>query len=385
MADEVTTPVAEPAESAAEPTADSARVDEILSEMGATPDKGEESVELFGQDGAEGVVQPSSEPQEPAVEPKVTAPPKRTSALQKLIDEKYKGDEEAFALALINQQNAASDTRKELDELKEILASFKKEKEEPGTDPADSDPDVQYWNEQKTLLDEELQKLGERQNWLVDEYTKANEAVLMLKGKIEIADEFDKEKFQQELTTVEQYIRGLQSQWNDLPRFRKKLELDAKELNRRVETAKRDAHSKVQAQKSLEAQKAAERVAFRSELESLIGSVASQNGIDPESKQFRTLKKHIWNDIYATVSGMDPNAPGVNLQEAVAAAATEYFEAIGQQNRATFQAQSQQKLAATSPRTPTPIVKPSGAAKVVRVKELTGEQSRAHARAVLGD
>lgn len=368
------------------PGESSADVQAILAEMGATPGKGEDSaVELFGQDGAEEPATPSKEPQEKLKEPGKETPSataKRTSALQKLIDEKYKGDEEALVQALVSQQNAASDLRSELDELKGLLTSFKKE--DPAVDPTTDDPDVQYWNEQKEVLDQEVQNLQKRKVWLTEEFDKASKVAARLEGKIEIADEFDKEKFSNELKAIQGYLENLSSQWQDIPRYEKKFNLDLKELTRRIETAKREALSKVHTQKAQEVQKAAERQAFRSELESLIATVAKENGIEADSRQFRTLKKHIWNDIYAEVSKLDPNGPGVDLTDAVTNAATEYFEAIGLQNKATFQTQSETKLAATSPRTPTPIVRPQGPSKMVPARQIDADQARRHAKAVLG-
>ena len=375
-----------PAETAApESGADPAQVQELLSEMGATP-KGEDSVELFGQeDGTEeSASEPSVELQAPE-EDKVTASPKRTTALQKIIDEKYKGDEEAFAKSLIEQQNTSSDMRKELNELKELLQSFRKEKDavEAGEDPITSDPDVQWLVEQKGLIDQDVQKLQAMRGQLVDEYSKAQKAIDKLDGKIEVADEYDKEKFLLDRARLEQYQKQLTDTWNDLPNQEKRLEWSVKDLDRKIEAAKREARSRAQTQKTLEVQRAAERQAWRDSLESNIGKVAEQNGVSVDSKQFRTLKKYIWNDIYARLSSMDPNAPGLNAEEAVISSATEYFESLGQQNKAAFQAKSNQKLAATSPRTPTPNVKPSGPAKVVSKENITPEMARKHAKAIM--
>lgn len=381
---------AAPVEPAATPEAGSntAEVNELLAEMGATP-KGEDSVELFGQeDGTEeSTSEPSVELQTPEVEEKVTAAPKRTSALQKIIDEKYKGDEEAFAKSLIDQQNTSSDMRRELNELKELLQSFRKEKEvtESGEDPTNSDSDVQWLVDQKQMVDQDVQRLQAFRGELVAEYSKTQKLIDKLDGKIEEADEYDKDKFTKDRDRMLAYQQDLTTQWNDLPNQEKRLAWNIKDLDRKIEAARREARSRAQTQKTLEVQKAAERQAWRDSLEGNITKIAEANGVDPDSKQFRALKKYIWNDIYTKLSVLvsDPNAPGLDAEEAVTSAATEYFEAMGQQTRATFQAQSQQKLAATSPKTPTPNVKPSGPVKVVSNKAISPEMARKHAKAIM--
>ena len=85
-------------------------------------DSGEDTVELLGQDGADDDAQAPTEEDQPQPE---KAEGHRSSELQKLIDGKYGGSEEALAKAIYEQQNSNAQVFKELKALREELAAAK--------------------------------------------------------------------------------------------------------------------------------------------------------------------------------------------------------------------------------------------------------------------
>lgn len=155
--------------------------------------------------------------------------------LQKLIQSKYKGDEQAFVDGLHEQWNSSSALAKEIQELKAKLES-KAEAEK-----ALPNPDVELIAEEIASLEEEVVSNRSSQGDLVARGSKLKEDIAELKGERKRADELDQEKIDAKIAAKTEKLDALSKEWLDLEKANKKLTLEKSRTTRKLEKLREDS------------------------------------------------------------------------------------------------------------------------------------------------
>lgn len=338
-------------------------------------DSGEDTVELLGQDGAVDV-----DAQAPTKEDELQpgkAEGHRSPELQKIIDGKYGGSEEAFAKAVWEQQNSTAQVFQELKALREEMAAVKAKPEEA---KADDDPDVSSLNDQRALVVEELEALKANHDEIVGEFNKLSEQKIRLETKLEVADDYDKPKHQEALDQAKARLADLKRQYAALPRESKRLTVQLSNLDRQIKSAQGAVQTRSKAKEKEAEQEKQWQGEFRSLVDQYIDSVAKDKGITSGTKVHARLGDYVRRSIYAHLASLDPDGPGVDPVRAVQHFSDEFLESLSEGAKVSFKTASATKQAAT-----TPQARPSlPGAKVTKVKELTKEAIEAHKTAVLG-
>jgi hypothetical protein len=276
------------------------------------------------------------------------------SKLQKLVDDKYQGDEDAFVDGLYQQWNSSADMAKELKELRQELSELRKPTAEPEA-IADS-PDIQWLTNQLEDVKAERAELGSKRTHLLQRMAKAEAEVNQLKGAMRNAEEFERKSLERDAAAAERESERLADQWNDLKREERRLDKDAKAYDIQLERARKAAQSQVQEQQRSRVEAVREQ---KESLETFVAAVkaeAKELGI-PE-KNLKHMANTIRGELFFYLQSMlakDPNAEGIDVAEAVKVRARAYAKAMGLERKAGAPA------AAASPAPSTPGAKPNAA------------------------
>lgn len=339
-------------------------------------DSGEDTVELLGQDGAADDAQAPTQEDQPQPD---KAEGHRSSELQKLIDGKYGGSEEALAKAIYEQQNSTAQVFQELKALRAEMAAAKGKPEKEAE--AEDDPDVSSLNDQRALVVEELEALKANQDEIVKEFNKLSEQKIRLETKLELADDYDKPRHQETLDQAKARIADLSRQYNALPRDAKRLTVQLKNIDNQIKSAQGAVQTRSKAKEKEAEQEKQWQGEFRSLVDQYIDSVAKDKGITTGTKVHARLGDYVRRSIYAHLASLDPNGPGVDPVRAVQHFSDEFLESLSEGAKVSFKAASATKQAATTPTQARPSLP---GAKAVKSKDLTKEQIEAHKTAVLG-
>lgn len=337
-------------------------------------DSGEETVELLGQDGADPDAQAPTEEDQPTP---ATAEGHRSAELQKLIDGKYGGSEEALAKAIYEQQNSTAEVFRELKSLREEMAAAKAKPEET---KAEDDPDVSSLNDQRSLVVEELEALKANADEITSTFNKLSEELIEVKTLARVADDYDKPKHEARKGEIERSIADLKRQYAALPRESKRLTVQLSLIDKQIKAAQGAVQTRSKAKEKEAEQDKQYQGEFRGLVDQYIDSAAKEKGITPGTKVHVNMGNYVRRSIYAHLASLDPNGPGVDPVKAVQHFSSEFLDGLSEGAKLSFKAAS-----ATKQATATPAARPSlPGAKVVKSKDLTKEQIEAHKTAVLG-
>jgi hypothetical protein len=349
-------PKAEPAQSEFEKRA--AEVEAEL-EAGTLGEKKEE----VPKEGAE--EKPATE--EPATPTKpAESASARDARLQKIIDTKFGGNEEAFVASLYEQQNSAARLHEELQELKQSLAP-KPDLTKPPT--PEEHPDLGWIHDEITALTAEATQNRARQDQLVADGRTKREEILQLKGEIRRADEFDQKQLKVDISQAEAALNQMSAEWRDLESRNRRLTSEHKDFNRRKEFAEREvlAAREVQANQAREDQEA--QAKEFSKFETTIETVAKEYGITDSD---------VVEDMYETARAkaalhVRVNGPVKDLSALTRALCEKYLKVHQLGKKTDFAAVSREKTQAArttnstappkAPANPAPVTAPSRAAE----------------------
>ncbi len=290
---------------------------------------------------------------------------KAPSAYDKLLA-KYGGDKEKLANSYFEQGNSNA----RLHERLEAIEKFIKGQAAPKVDveaEIQQDRDYKDLKQKFDTAQGRLEALDREQTSTVTEYGKIDKKVERLEGKLEAADVESKPEIREDLREAraerERVMSRLQSIRERAERLRDTLN-DIAEKGQRAEQAVRD---RVDKKRQQEAQDASDHQQVRGQFAEAMAQEASRFGIDTDSKQFSVLFHSVKDRLSTYLGSLPPDAPGVDVPEAVHTLMSEYAEVMGL--KAKFQRDSKVKRGATSEPPKRREVMPAGAKDVKPPKD----------------
>lgn len=307
-----------------------------------------------------------------------SAPAKgRSSKLQKLLD-KYGGDEDKLAEAIYESYNSGSKLRQELDELREQLEEARKPEK-----PEES-ADVAGIKEQISALDAEGSDLVSEERTLIADHSKLSKDVAKLEGKLEDADELDKPRLQHQLHLKQLEERQLQRDWKDLQSRKRRHLLERGDLDRRLKRAEDESNAERARQAQSKAEERKGQQGFLADFRNAVDEAADELGLtkDEDREYFHNVIKA---EAIAYLRAQ-PDAPGIDPEEFVAARAQAFAKVAGLAKKKNFTSKSKSKLEAAGATGPGTKKVPSAPANRLELPKnaMTAKQAEAWRIKVLG-
>lgn len=346
-------------------------------------DPADETVELLGQEEGDAEEQPAQSPEEGKTEqPKtaVKAEGHRSAQLQKLIDEA--GSEEAFFERIHKSWHGSKELAQQLDKLTAEITTLKAGKDTKSDTTEESDPDISSLNDQRALVAEELEGLDGEKQEMVAEFNRLQNELIRAETRLELADDIDKEKFQDKVNTLKAQTARLSGAWKNLPLREKRLKVQLGTLDKQLGLAKSNIQSRVKAQKQQQEKDELYQAEFRNQVNALIEQASREAGFTAGSKVADRHAAYVCRSIETHLNRMDPEGAGIDPVLAVKFYSDEFLEGLQEGSKLSFQKATQQKTSAVSP--PAAKSPAAGAKKTVAAKDLTKDQIERHHKAIFG-
>jgi hypothetical protein len=301
----------------------------------------------------------------------------RSSKLQKLIEDKYDGDEDAFVEGLFNQWNSTSRLSDTVEQLREELTRAR-------AVPIEDHPDIQALAQQYAATEQRASAVSGRRGGYIREIGSIDQQIAKKTGVLERAEDFEKPDIRSEIRDLEnkreRYIEKLEGLEGDEERLHERRQ----QLRARIAEAK----TAIEAQQAREAEAKVADSQLRSrtvqDFEESFLQTARELEI-PKAKQ-RRLYTAAKAELVAQIRALGPNAPEVSsaaLRKATKAIVEGYATDFGLSAK-EFQQLTKQKVQGTTRVAPkgTSVAETETAAPSTGRGEWSKEQAQAHARRV---
>jgi chromosome segregation ATPase len=312
---------------------------EVPEESPSSEDTNEQVSEDSGE--SETPAQPDEESDKPESNDEVATKSTkgRSSALQKIIDSKYQGDEDKFADAIWQSYNSTAAIAKELAELKAGL--IKQHEVEAKEEPLDTNEDYKELTEEITALNSDLESnQKERDSWL-KEYNELQFKNAKLDGQFEIASPEQRQILAQKIDKNLSRIELLKEKWNssnksdrEIQRSLKTLESQRKQVEARIKESK--AKQSQQWKEDLKEQQSFLK-SFNSEVDEAIKAYGVPTDTKFREKVYKLVKAE-------AVSYLTANPTESLPEDFVAKSVDEYFDTIKFSKATQFKEMSKAKV-----------------------------------------
>lgn len=171
----------------------------------------------------------------------------RGKALQRIIDTKYGGDEEAFVEGLYEQWNSASGLKKELEAMKKEAAkpSLPSLTPEALEQLLAKDPEINAISEKVNKVEAKRSNVISRQGNILKDVSAAQMEMAKLEGRAEKADEYDKSILDAKRYQLELKVNALAREYQELDDKLGNLDESKSDLQGQLKRAKRDAEAAI--------------------------------------------------------------------------------------------------------------------------------------------
>lgn len=248
----------------------------------------------------------------------------RSEKLQKIIDSKFGGDEDAFTDSLYEQWNSGSRMRQELDEVKGALAQLVQQR--PPESIPDDHPDLVEINEELTSLKDERKSNSLAGTRLLNELGTLDREIAKLEGKAESAEDFEKQRLEQKILQLEVKKESLIGKWESSNKDDKRLERELKSAEKRLNQAKKDVSEKLVSEQRQQRADLQVKERTLQEFFQNLEAAADENGIPKEARKH--LANTVRGELVLFLRGLGPDEPDVDLPAAVKARVAAYAKAM---------------------------------------------------------
>lgn len=343
----------------------------------------EESTIDFEARAAEVEAELEAEEKQETKEDKEETPAKRSGALQRIIDEMYGGNEDAFYNGFRERDNQMSKLSKRVEELQSALSKSKESDEEEDKKAALEHPDVKWIDEEMQSLAGEHQGMTSRQGELVKEYNELLAKYNKLEGKHEAADDLDKVQIKAEMAEARTTLKAVTSEYNENVRRLNSYARQYKDLQRRKDIAEKEALAERRQSKVRESEAQEIQRASGEQFTSSMQSEATKFGIDVGSPLYRQVFHSVKNQLLDYMSNLPEGSPGIDIPAAVQELMKDAANALNLSPRKQFSNMSKEKAqVVTKPTKPvSPVVRNTPTSTT---QKWTAEFVRKRAERILG-
>ncbi len=295
----------------------------------------------------------------------------KTSKLQKLIDSKYGGDEDAFADALYNQWNSSSTLHKELKELKNFISELKQAPEKAPS--IEEHPDHQWLKSELTALDEESSAIEASRTELRSDFNATQGELHALEGQLRVvADEAERRDIKNAQRDAEARLKSIKRDWAQLQKDEARITRDRSRLDRQKKQIEGSLQESRAQQKVKEQEDIQEQESFLADFNKAVDLAVEDKGIDTDSK----IREHLYQTVRAEAIvylQSLPNGVGILPADFIQKRAEAYFEVHNIAKKANFSAMSKAKVAVSGK----PALSKIAPKPVDRPKFKNGEEAKA--------
>lgn len=356
--------------------------DEAAAELlgGTTPSAGEEAKS-----------EPTLEEVAARVEAELAAessdgkPDEPKSKLKELIDTKYGGDEEKFVSGMYEQWNSTARLKKELDEVKAVIANASRAPEPEPPPPAEA-PDVKWLDKEIAALDGEAQQNSAAQQALVVKAEQIKADIHELRGEMKNAETVEKHTLEEKISRKEAELERKADQWQRLNERNRRIDHEKRDFGRQKDLAVREvelSRAQLQQQKQdLRNYQEDQGRVFNTALQSAVAEYQLPTA-DPEYMQYldETIRAKV-----SFILRNDPEGGPVDLAALAKAQVAGFAKAHNLSKKAAFTQKTQEKLQAThkAPVSPAKPASPAAAPTPASPKRWTADFARQRAAKILG-
>jgi hypothetical protein len=339
--------------------------DQLADEESTSEDETDEETEL--EAAAEDEEEEESEDEEES------KPPAKGSPLFRKVLEKYGGDEDKLADALVHQWNSSSELHKRTQQLEQELQALKTQKPQEPAEPPEEVIDVQ---EDINALNEEAKSNQQSMSGLLEKMNKKNAEIYKLQGKIEDAEDFDKQRLQGLEAARQQELASIVKEYGEFERSNKRLEREYARYQRKLIKVQKQAEASRAQQARLEVESAQVRVNASRDFAEAVEMAQAKYGF-PNPKR---VEKLIRQEVLEYIGSLPEDSPAIDIKAYASQVFDEYAEEVGAIATKKFAAGSKAKagsLPKGRPGSRNAPARPSKGAK-------SADDARAHAERILG-
>lgn len=274
--------------------------------------------------------------------------------VEALVNTKYGGDKKKFIDGLHEGWRSAAELAKvnkelqaRLDRLEQGIATPKTEPAPVEAAPPDITEDIKWFDQEISSLEKEVQSGEARKGELINLGRVAQAKLLKAQGKLEIADEIDQPRIQDEIARIEAEIKGYNSEYVSITRQAK----DASYTSRKLRLDKQEALARMEnLKKEQEANNRKQVEAEQKVLQDFLGyfkNSALENGIPQEPEVLRSLVATVRAEAAYALNNLERGV-AFDLKAFTEARVAHHAKMYGFAGRAGFKQVSKEKQAATT-------------------------------------
>lgn len=308
--------------------------------------------------------------------------PKRSDALQRIIDEMYQGDENAFYSGFRERDNQMAKMARKVEELTSALSKSSETTEAEDKKAVAEHPDVKWVDEEMQSLAGDYQTITARQAELKKEYDDLFAKTNKLDGKYEAADDIDKSNIRAELVEARVALRGVTSEFNDNVRRLKSAERQYKDLQRRKEIAEKEALAERRQSRLRESESQEVQRVSGEQFSTTLQSEVQRFGVDYGSPLYKQIFHSVKSQLLEYMGSLPDGSPGVDIPEATKKLVEDTVSALNLSPKKQFTQTSKEK-AQTRTITTKPIAPVIRESKTSTTQQITPEFAKERARKIL--
>lgn len=350
-------------------------------EAEATPGENPEELQRLAEVAAE--VDAELEAEGEGEEEKSKPEPKRSGAIQRIVDEMYQGDEEAFYSAFRERDNQMSKMAKRIEELTSALSKSSETTEAEDKKAVSEHPDVKWIDEEMQSLATDYGAVTTRQSELTKEYNELLAKSNKLEGRYEAADDIDKPNVRAELVEARVALRAVTSEYNENARRMRISERQYKDLQRRKEIAEREALSERRQSRLRESESQEIQRASGEQFSSTLQAEVQRYGVEYGSPLYKQIFHSVKSQLLEYMGTLPEGSPGVDIPEATKKLVEDTVGALNLSPKKQFTQLSKEK-AQTRTVTTRPIAPVIRESKTSTSQEWTAEFAKKRAARILG-